>query len=95
MIGHSPGQLFPLTGQGGWDSALSRMIGRFSHQSGSHWLSGVQDFYAGHLMMSQQSTSWLADVPNESQMRPLVGELDESVQDRGNSGNDFTPTAAQ
>ncbi|XP_030599310.1 centrosomal protein of 295 kDa isoform X2 [Archocentrus centrarchus] len=91
MIGHSPGQLFSLSmGQGGWDSTLSRMIGRFSHQSSSHWLSSVQDFYAGHLigqMVSHQLTSWLDEAPDESQMRPLVGELDESAgQYSGSSG---------
>lgn len=91
MIGHSPGQLFSLSmGQGGWDSTLSQMIGRFSHQSSSHWLSGVQDFYASHLIgqrVSHQLTSWLDEAPDESQMRPLVGELDESAgQYSGSSG---------
>lgn len=91
MLGHSPGQLFsPSVGQDGWDSTLSRMIGRLSHQSSSHWLSGGRDLYAGHMMgrmETQQSTSWLDEAPDESQMRPLVGELDESAeQHSGSSG---------
>ncbi|CAI5692647.1 unnamed protein product [Oreochromis niloticus] len=91
MLGHSLGQLFsPSVGQDGWDSTLSRMIGRLSHQSSSHWLSGGRDFYAGHMMgrmETQQSTLWLDEAPDESQMRPLVGELDESAeQHSGSSG---------
>ncbi|XP_026047326.1 uncharacterized protein LOC113035808 isoform X1 [Astatotilapia calliptera] len=91
MLGHSPGQLFSSSvGQDGWDSTLSRMIGRLSHQSSSHWLSGGRDLYAGHMMgrmETQQSTSWLDEAPDESQMRPLVGELDESAeQHSGSSG---------
>lgn len=66
------------------------MIGRLSHQSSSHWLSDGRDFYAGHMMgrmETQQSTSWLDEAPDESQMRPLVGELDESAeQHSGSSG---------
>lgn len=84
MIGHVPGRL----DLSGWDSTLSRMIGRLSHQSGSHWLSGGQDFYAGQLtgqMVSETSNTWL-DAAAED-MRPLVGELDESAaQHSGSSG---------
>lgn len=76
--------------QSGWDSTLNRMIGRLTHQSSSHWLSGGQDFYAGQLMgqiPSEQSTTWLDEGLEESQMRPLVGELDESAgQHSGSSG---------
>ncbi|XP_070685424.1 centrosomal protein of 295 kDa [Pempheris klunzingeri] len=88
MIGQLPVSV--SSDQGGWDSTLSRMIGRLSHQSSSHWLSGGQDFYAGQLMgqmASERSTTWLDGGPEESQMRPLVGELDESTgQHSGSSG---------
>uniref|UniRef100_A0A671ULE2 ALMS motif domain-containing protein n=1 Tax=Sparus aurata TaxID=8175 RepID=A0A671ULE2_SPAAU len=87
VIGQLPGVPVPPVSldQGGWDSTLSRMIGRLSHQSSSHWLSGGQDFYAGQLigqMVSERSTSWFDGEPEESRMRPLVGELDESAGDR-------------
>ncbi|XP_034556597.1 centrosomal protein of 295 kDa isoform X2 [Notolabrus celidotus] len=76
--------------QGGWDSTLMRMIGRLSFQSSSHWLSGGQDFYAGQLIggiTPEQSTTWLDGGLEESRMRPLVGELDESAgQHSGSSG---------
>ncbi|XP_059187429.1 uncharacterized protein LOC131970152 [Centropristis striata] len=94
MIGHSPGPSVPLSlDQGGWDSTLSRMIGRLSHQSGSHWLSGGQDFYAGQLMgqvPAEQSTAWLDEGPEENQMRPLVGELDESAGQHSGSSDERT-----
>ncbi|XP_037631419.1 centrosomal protein of 295 kDa isoform X4 [Sebastes umbrosus] len=91
MIGQLPGPAVSVSfDQGGWDSTLSRMIGRLSHQSSSHWLSGGQDFYAGQLMgqvPSDQSATWLDGGPEESRMRPLVGELDESAgQHSGSSG---------
>ncbi|XP_069569106.1 uncharacterized protein cep295 [Brachyistius frenatus] len=84
MIAHPPDQ-------DGWDSTLNRMIGHLSHQSSSHWLSGRQDIYAGQLMgqmASEPSTTWLNEAPEEEyQMRPLVGELDESAgQQSGSSG---------
>ncbi|KAM6931874.1 uncharacterized protein cep295 isoform 2-T2 [Lycodopsis pacificus] len=78
---------------GGWDSTLSRMIGRLSHQSSSHWLSGGQDFYAGQLtgrMASEQSTTWLDGGPEESRMRPLVVELDESTGQHSGSSDEIT-----
>ena len=81
------GQLPVSVGQGGWDSTLSRMIGRLSHQSGSNGQSGWQD--ASQLMgpmMAAQSTTWLDEVQEESQMRPLVGEPDDD-QHSGVSGN--------
>ncbi|XP_041661097.1 centrosomal protein of 295 kDa [Cheilinus undulatus] len=91
MIGQPPGPLVSLSlDQGGWDSTLMRMIGRLSHPSSSHWLSGGQDFYAGHLigeMSSERSTTWLDEGQEETLMRPLVGELDESAgQNSGSSG---------
>ncbi len=81
MIGQLPVSV--SLDQGGWDSTLSRMIGRLSHQSSSHWLSGGQDFYASQLMgqmVSEDSTTWLDEGAEESRMRPLVGELDESAE---------------
>ncbi|XP_044209509.1 centrosomal protein of 295 kDa [Thunnus albacares] len=91
MIGQFPGPpASASTDQGGWDSTLSRMIGRLSHPSSSHWLSGGQDFYAGELiaqMEVEQSTTWLDEGAEESRMRPLVGELDETTgQQSGSSG---------
>ncbi|XP_034722491.1 uncharacterized protein LOC117941633 [Etheostoma cragini] len=75
--------------QGGWDSTLSRMIGRLSHHSSSHWLSGGQDFHGGQLMGQmplEQSTTWL----DESRMRPLVGELDESAAQHSGGSDERT-----
>ncbi|KAM6987529.1 uncharacterized protein cep295 [Tautogolabrus adspersus] len=94
MIGQPPGQSVSVSmDQGGWDSTLMRMIGRLSHQSSSHWLSGGQDFYAGQLigeMPSEQSTTWLDEGGEETLMRPLVGELDESVGQRSGSSGERT-----
>ncbi|XP_070826236.1 uncharacterized protein cep295 [Chaetodon trifascialis] len=91
MIGQLPGLPASVSlDQGGWDSTLNRMIGRLSHQSSSLWLSGGLDFYAGQLMghtASEPSTTWLDAGPDESRMRLLVGELDESAgQHSGSSG---------
>lgn len=89
MIGQLPGlPVLVSSDQRGWDSTLSRMIDRLSHQSSSYWLSGGQDFYAGQLMGQmavEQSTTWLNESQEESRMRPLVGELDID-QHSGNSG---------
>lgn len=60
-----------------WDSTLSRMMGQFSQQSAAHWLSGGQH-HLGHSAQEPRST-WLDDVPEESLMVALVGELDESA----------------
>ncbi|XP_045929282.1 centrosomal protein of 295 kDa isoform X2 [Micropterus dolomieu] len=94
MIGQQPGPPVSVSlDQGGWDSTLSRMIGRLSHQSSSHWLSGGQDFYAGQLigqMASEQSTTWLDGSREESRMRPLVGELDESAGQHSGSSDERT-----
>ncbi|XP_076591283.1 centrosomal protein 295 isoform X2 [Chaetodon auriga] len=92
MIGQLPGVPASVSlDQGGWDSTLNRMIGRLSHQSSSLWLSGGLDFYAGQLMghtASEPSTTWLDAGPDESRMRPLVGELDESAgQHSGSSAH--------
>ncbi|GAA6223572.1 centrosomal protein of 295 kDa [Lates japonicus] len=89
MIGQLPGLPVSVSSdQRGWDSTLSRMIDRLSHQSSSYWLSGGQDFYAAQLMGQmavEQSTTWLNESQEESRMRPLVGELDID-QHSGNSG---------
>lgn len=71
----------------GWDSTLSRMIGRLSHQSGSHWPSPGRDEDGGELgRRAALEVSWLDGGPEESRMRPLVGELDESEQHSGSVG---------
>ncbi|KAG7459173.1 hypothetical protein JOB18_000196 [Solea senegalensis] len=70
MIGH----LSSVPGQGGWDSTLSRIISRLSHQSSSG-----QNCNSGQLMgpmVEEPSTSWLDEGQEESRMRPLVAELD-------------------
>uniref|UniRef100_A0A3P8TQB8 Uncharacterized protein n=1 Tax=Amphiprion percula TaxID=161767 RepID=A0A3P8TQB8_AMPPE len=71
-IGHLPG-LSPSLG--GWDSTLSRTIGRLSHRPSSDWPSGRQEFQ----LMGQTEPSWLEEAVEESRMKPLVGELDESA----------------
>lgn len=91
MISQLPGLPLPVSpDQSSWDSTLNRMIGRLTRQSGSHWLSGGQDFYAGQLvgqMLSGQSTIWSDEGPEESRMRPLVAELDETAgRHSGSSG---------
>ncbi|XP_074534904.1 uncharacterized protein cep295 isoform X2 [Halichoeres trimaculatus] len=87
MIGQPAGPAVSVSfDQGGWDSTLTRMIGRLSHASSSHWLSGGRDFYAGQLIGEMPSGLSYAGL-EESQMRPLVGELDESAgQNSGSSG---------
>lgn len=77
----------PSSDRGGWDSALGRTIVRLSHQPGSHWLSAGRDFHAGQLMgQVAPEPSWLVEMAEESGMRPLVGEPDESVNLTGSSG---------
>ncbi|XP_010774986.1 uncharacterized protein, partial [Notothenia coriiceps] len=94
MIGQLPGPISTSFDHGGWDSTLSRMIGRLSHQSSSHWLSGGQNFYAGQLMGRavglEQSAAWSEEGPEWSGMRPLVGELDESAGRQGASSDERT-----
>ncbi|KAM4566337.1 uncharacterized protein cep295 isoform 2-T2 [Odontesthes bonariensis] len=95
MIGHRPGPPASLSlDQGGWDSALSRMISRLSHQSSSHWLSAGQEFHADQLMGQMASElSWLPKTPEERRMRPLVGELDESAGRRSGSSGERSHVA--
>uniref|UniRef100_UPI003AAB0394 uncharacterized protein cep295 n=1 Tax=Centroberyx gerrardi TaxID=166262 RepID=UPI003AAB0394 len=94
MIAQLPGQSVSLSSdQGGWDSTLSRMIGRLSHQSSGRWQSGGQDFYAGRLigrMDPEPSSAWLDEAQEESRMRPLLGELDESAGHRSGSSGERT-----
>ncbi|XP_029923683.1 centrosomal protein of 295 kDa isoform X3 [Myripristis murdjan] len=94
MIGQPPGQSVSVsTSQGAWDSTLSRMIGRLSLPLPSHWLSGGQDFYASQLigqMDLEQSSAWLDGGQEESQMRLLAGELDESAGQRSGSSGERT-----
>lgn len=77
MISQPPGLPASLSlDQSGWDSTLNQMIGRLARQ----------DFGAGR-MLSEQSSTWL----DESHMRPLVGELDESAGlHTGSSGKTST-----
>ncbi|KAM6932934.1 uncharacterized protein cep295 [Xenentodon cancila] len=89
IIGHLPQPPASLNSDpGGWDSTLSRMIGRLSHQSSSHWLSAGQDFYAGNVV---SEPSRLTETAEESRMRPLVGELDESVGHLTRSSGERSP----
>ncbi|XP_062275908.1 centrosomal protein of 295 kDa [Scomber scombrus] len=94
MIGQLPGPLASVsTHQGGWDSTLSRMIGQLSMASSSHWLSGGQDFYAGQLLSQmdvEQSTTWVDEGQEESNMRQLVGELDETAGQQSASSGERT-----
>ncbi|KAF7651379.1 hypothetical protein LDENG_00111830 [Lucifuga dentata] len=91
MIGRFPRQPVSVsTDQDGWESTLSHMIGQLSPQPSSPWLSGSQDFHTSQLigqMEAEQSTTWLDEGQEESRMRPLVGELDNSAgQQSGSSG---------
>lgn len=83
MIGPRPRTPASLgSDPGGWDSAVSRMIGRLSLQPGARWLSPVLDINAG-----RTTPRWMDDSQEESRMRPLVGELDDSVDPHsGSSG---------
>lgn len=79
-IGQLPGLAASSSGvHSDWDSTLSRMMGQFSLQSAAHWPSGGQNqHHPGHSTQEPRST-WLDDVPEESLMVALVGELDEST----------------
>ncbi|XP_075892081.1 centrosomal protein 295 isoform X3 [Nelusetta ayraudi] len=79
-IGQLPGLAGPSSGvHSDWDSTLSRMMGQLSQQSAAHWLSGGQNqHHPGHPAQEPRST-WLEEVPEESLMVALVGELDESA----------------
>lgn len=83
MIGPRPRTPASLgSDPGGWDSAVSRMIGRLSQQPGARWLSPVLDIHA-----SRTTPWWMDESQEESRMRPLVGELDDSVDPHsGSSG---------
>ncbi|XP_008307131.2 centrosomal protein of 295 kDa isoform X4 [Cynoglossus semilaevis] len=58
----------------GWDSTLSRMFGRLSHQ-----FSCGHDFYSSQRsgpVLAEQSTTWMDEGREEGQMRPLAAEPD-------------------
>uniref|UniRef100_A0A1A8JVF2 Uncharacterized protein n=1 Tax=Nothobranchius kuhntae TaxID=321403 RepID=A0A1A8JVF2_NOTKU len=87
IIGHLPGtSASPSFDRGGWDSTLSRMIGRLSNLPSSHWLSPGHDFTAGQLtgQMLAESSSL-----EESRMRPLAEELDESADQHSRNSEEL------
>lgn len=68
----------PSSDHTGWDSTLSRMIGRLSLHSASQWQSGGgRDLSAGHVTELEQSSMWVDE--GQETMSPLVGEPDESA----------------
>ncbi|MED6274653.1 hypothetical protein CHARACLAT_018488 [Characodon lateralis] len=82
-IGPRPGPpASPSSDLSRWDSTLTRMIGSLSQRSGSCRLSPGQDFDAGRIT---SELSWLEEFPEEIQMRPLVGELDDSAEQHSGS----------
>ncbi|XP_056466553.1 mucin-12 isoform X2 [Gadus chalcogrammus] len=91
MIGQLPGPSMRAgANEGAWDSTLSRMIDRLSHQPCSLWSSGGRDFYSSQLMgrlgLEQSSVSF-DEAQEDSRMRPLIGQLDESgVRRPGSTG---------
>lgn len=62
--------------QSGWDSTLTRMLGPFGSRAGGQDPGDLQPL--GQLS-SEHVTTWLDGGPEESQMKPLVEELDESA----------------
>ncbi|CAL8333526.1 unnamed protein product [Boreogadus saida] len=102
MIGQLPGpSLRAGANEGAWDSTLSRMIERLSHQPCSLWSSGGRDFYSspliGRLGLEQSSVSF-DEAQEDSRMRPLIGQLDESGVTRpgsaGGLGGSAGPTGS-
>nr|XP_020479192.1 centrosomal protein of 295 kDa isoform X2 [Monopterus albus] len=86
LVGHPYAHSSVIGQLPGWDSTLSRMIGRLSHQSSSHWLSGGQEFYTGQLLGQtalERSSTWMEGGQEDDQMRPLVGELDDHSANSG------------
>lgn len=58
------------------------MMGRFARQSICQWQTGGQgpsDLPTMGQLSSEHLTTWLDGGPEESQMKPLVEELDESA----------------
>ena len=91
MIGQLPGPSMRAgANEGAWDSTLSRMIDRLSHQPCSLWSSGGRDFYSSQLMGRlgvEQSSVSFDEAQEDSRMRPLIGQLDESgVRRPGSTG---------
>lgn len=60
--------------QSGWDSTLTRMFGRF----GPLW-QDPGDLQPLGQLSSEHLTTWFDGSPEESQMKPLAEELDESA----------------
>lgn len=77
LIGPLPGLPFSLD-QSGWDSTLTRMFGLFGseRQAGGQEPGGLQPLGP---MSAEHLTTWFDGSPEESQMEPLVEELDESA----------------
>ncbi|XP_056905627.1 uncharacterized protein cep295 isoform X3 [Takifugu flavidus] len=75
LIGHLPGFPFSVSlDQSGWDSTLTRMFGRF----GPQW-QDPGDLQPLGQLSSEHLTTWFDGSPEESQMKPLAEELDESA----------------
>lgn len=83
LIGQLPGLQFSVSlDHSGWDSTLTRMIGQFGHQPTCQWQTGGQgpsDLPTMGQLSSENMTTWFSGGPEESQMKPLVEELDESA----------------
>ncbi|XP_035477657.2 uncharacterized protein cep295 isoform X2 [Scophthalmus maximus] len=90
MIGQPAGLRVSVSSDhGGWDSTLSRLMGRISHQPSSDLLSGGRDCCESGLMgqiLPEELTTWLDEGQEGSRMRPLVGESD-NEQHSGVSGD--------
>ncbi|XP_032413296.1 uncharacterized protein LOC116716568 isoform X4 [Xiphophorus hellerii] len=82
MIGARPGP----PDRSGWDSTLSRMIGRLSQQSDSPG----PGFCAGH---DTSERSWSDELPEEIRMRVLVGELQVSANQHSESSGERSSAA--
>uniref|UniRef100_A0A3B5QT89 Centrosomal protein 295 n=1 Tax=Xiphophorus maculatus TaxID=8083 RepID=A0A3B5QT89_XIPMA len=82
MIGARPGP----PDRSGWDSTLSRMIGRLSQQSDSPG----PGFCAGH---DTSERSWSDELPEEIRMRVLVGELQVSADQHSESSGERSSAA--
>ncbi|XP_034024440.1 centrosomal protein of 295 kDa isoform X2 [Thalassophryne amazonica] len=92
MIAHRPGQTASVSlDQSGWDSTRC-MIGRLSNHSSSRWLRISQDVHPGRTgqMELEQSSMCLDEGHEENQMRPLLGEVDESVGQQSESLGEMT-----
>lgn len=76
LIGQLPGlRSSPSLDHSRWDSTLTRMISQFAHRTGGQRLSDPPSAQ----WSSEHLTTWFEGGPEESPMRPLVEELDESA----------------